>query len=113
MVAKSKQGIFISQEKYILGPPTGVKHARNLGSKAYNTPIDPNQILGDDEVVVGGRYQRLVGRLIYLSHTHPDIAFTVSFVNQFIRAPRESHYMAVIRILVYLKPTLGKGPILW
>lgn len=56
-----------------------------------------------------GRYQRLVGRLIYLSHTRPDIAYAVSVVNQFMHAPSEEHLHAVNRILRYLKGTPGKG----
>ncbi|XP_024019489.1 uncharacterized protein LOC112091033 [Morus notabilis] len=51
------------------------------GCKPSDTPIETNAKLGDvkDGVPVGtGRYQRLVGRLIYLSHTRPDIAFAVS-----------------------------------
>ena len=43
-----------------------------LGSKAVDTPMDPNQKLTDDlsgEPVEKGRYQRMVGKLIYLSHT--------------------------------------------
>ncbi|XP_062103692.1 secreted RxLR effector protein 161-like [Humulus lupulus] len=56
-----------------------------------------------------GRYQRLVGRLIYLSHTRPDIGFPVSVVSQYMNNPTEEHVEAVTRILRYLKMTLGKG----
>jgi len=55
-----------------------------------------------------GIYQRLVGRLIYLSHTRPDIAY-VSVVSQFMYSPREPHMEAVYHILRYLKSSLGKG----
>ena len=108
-VARSNQGIFISQRKYVLDllQETGM-----LGSKACDTPIEANQKLGDDPdgaVVDKGRYQRLVGKLIYLSHTRPDIAFAVSVVSQFMHAPRQSHYDAVLRILRYLKSAPGKG----
>ena len=83
-----------------------------LGSKACDTPMEANQKLGDDKdgaVVDRGRYQRLVGKLIYLSHTRPDIAFAVSVVSQFMHTPRESHYGAVCRILRYLKSAPRKG----
>ena len=56
-----------------------------------------------------GRYQCLVGKLIYLSHTRPDIAFIVSRVSQYMHAPIEEHMEAVYRILKYLKGTLGLG----
>lgn len=54
-------------------------------------------------------YQRLVGRLIYLSHTRPDISFSVSMVSQFMHAPGPAHFEAVYRILKYLKGTPSKG----
>ena len=56
-----------------------------------------------------GRYQHLVGKLIYLSHTRPDIVFVVSRVSQFMHAPTEKCMEAVYRILKYLKGTLGEG----
>ena len=56
-----------------------------------------------------GRYQRLVGRLIYLSRTRPDIGFSVSFVSQFMNNPTDDHMEVVNRILRYLKMTPGKG----
>jgi hypothetical protein len=50
-----------------------------------------------------GRYQRLVGRLIYLTHIRPVIAYAVSVVSQFMHAPSKEHMDAVNRILRYLK----------
>ena len=55
------------------------------------------------------RYQRLVGKLIYLSHTRPDIAYAVSVMGQFMHCPSEDHMDAVMRILRYLKSSPGKG----
>ena len=73
-VAQSNKGIVISQRKYILDllNETGM-----FGCKPVDTPMDPNKKAkkGEDSSPVDkGRYQRLVGKLIYLSHTKPDIA---------------------------------------
>jgi len=56
-----------------------------------------------------GQYQRLVGRLIYLTHTRPDISFAVSRVSQFLNNPSKDHMEAVTRILRFLKKDPGKG----
>lgn len=58
--------------------------------------------------VENGRYQRLVVKLIYLSHTRPDICFSASMVSQFINNPIEEHMNVVYRILRYLKMTPGR-----
>ena len=50
-----------------------------------------------------------MGKLIYLSHTHPDIAFTISLVSQFMHNPKEDHLQAIFRILRYLKGSPGRG----
>jgi transposase InsO family protein len=107
--ARSKEGIFLNQRKYILDllTETGM-----TGCKAVETPMDPNVKLkaaSEDEVVDRERYQRLAGRLIYLSHTRPDIAFAVSVISQFMHAPGPTHFEAIFRILRYLKGTPGKG----
>ncbi|KAL0539855.1 hypothetical protein IC582_024076 [Cucumis melo] len=108
-VARSKEGISVSQRKYILDLliETGI-----LGCRPANTPIEFNCKLGnsDDQVSVDKeQYQRLVGKLIYLSHTRLDISFAVSAVSQFMQAHYEEHMEAVKRILRYLKTTPGKG----
>ena len=108
-VARSKHGIFLSQKKYVIDllTETGM-----LACKPADTPIEQNHRLGDypDQVSANKeRYQRLVGRLIYLSHTRPDIAYAVSVVSQFMHRPSEAHMDAVQRILRYLKSAPGKG----
>ncbi|GAV74093.1 hypothetical protein CFOL_v3_17574, partial [Cephalotus follicularis] len=52
---------------------------------------------------------RLVRKLIYLTVTRPDIAYSVSCVNQFMHAPTKDHWEAVLRILRYLKKSPSSG----
>ena len=77
--------------------------------------VDPNVKLGGSEEnsVDTSRYQKLVGRLIYLSHTWPDIAFAMSLISQFMHSPRKTHMEVAYRILRYLKGSLGKGLFFW
>jgi hypothetical protein len=108
-VAHSKQGIFISQHKYVydLLQETGM-----LGCKPVDTPIEFNHGLcdaSDNPTIDVSAYQRLVGKLIYLVHTRPDIAFAVSVVSRFMHNPKEMHLKAVHRILQYLKSKPGRG----
>ncbi|CAL8156128.1 unnamed protein product [Prunus armeniaca] len=82
-----------------------------LGCKLVDTSIVKKHYLGiypDQEPVDKGRYQRPVGRLIYLAHTRPNIAYAVSVVSQFMHSPSVDH-MAVMRILAYLKSAPIKG----
>ena len=87
--ARSKKGIFVSRRKYVLDL---LKETGLLGCKPIETPMEPNlrlQLASVDKVVNRDQYQRLVGRLIYLSHTRPDITFAVSVVSQFMNSPGE------------------------
>ncbi|XP_019229438.1 PREDICTED: uncharacterized protein LOC109210472 [Nicotiana attenuata] len=58
------------------------------------------------------RYGRLVGKLNYLTVTRPDISFPMSVVSQSMDSPCDSHWDAFLRILRYIKSSLGKGLLL-
>uniref|UniRef100_A0A2N9G1J0 Uncharacterized protein n=1 Tax=Fagus sylvatica TaxID=28930 RepID=A0A2N9G1J0_FAGSY len=80
--------------------------------KIVDTPIELNarltpssgELLPDPTL-----YRQLVGSLVYLTVTRPDISYAVHQVSQFMSAPRSTHYAAVLRILRYLKGTLFHG----
>ena len=55
------------------------------------------------------RYRQLVGSLIYLIITRPDISHVVGMVSKFMDAPCSVHYAVVLRILRYVKGTLYHG----
>ncbi|XP_021802757.1 uncharacterized protein LOC110746827, partial [Prunus avium] len=83
-----------------------------LDCKPIDTPSEQNHKLGlypDQAPTDKECYQRLVGKLIYLAHTRPDIAYAMSVVSQFMHSPSEDHMGAVTRILRYLKGASGKG----
>ncbi|XP_022849594.1 uncharacterized protein LOC111371696 [Olea europaea var. sylvestris] len=106
-VARSRKGIIVSQRKYVLDllTETGM-----LGCKSSDTPMEFGRKTDNvGKSVDKDRNQRLVGKLIYLLHTRPDIAFAVSVVSQHMHPPKEAHLEAVYRILRYLKGTPGKG----
>jgi hypothetical protein len=102
----------LSQRKYTLDllEETGMSACQPTdtpiegGSKLF---VEPDQVPADK-----GRYQRLVGRLMYLAHTRPDLAYVLSVVSQFMHNPGEQHMNAVMRILRYLKSAPGKGILL-
>ena len=83
-----------------------------LGCKPSDTPIQIDKVTEEGELgksVNMGNYQRMVGKLIYLSHTRPDIAFAVSKVSQHCHDPKKKHLNDVYRILRYLKGSPGRG----
>ncbi|KAF5819855.1 putative RNA-directed DNA polymerase [Helianthus annuus] len=83
-----------------------------INCKPADTPMIANQKLyieKEAELADKERYQRLVGKLIYLSHTRPDIAYAVGVVSQFMHQPQKAHMEAVWRIIRYLKGTVGNG----
>ncbi|KAL5776979.1 hypothetical protein ACOSP7_009905 [Xanthoceras sorbifolium] len=107
-IARSKKRIFVSQRKYVLDL---LKDTDMLDCKPADTPMDfTNKLrsIQDSAPIEKGRYQRLVGKLIYLSHTRPNIAFSVSAVSQYMNNPTEEHMIAVQKILRCLKITPGK-----
>ena len=108
-VARSKEGIAVSHRKYTLDH---LGEVGMLGSKQTNVPIDFNHKTGmstKGKNVDKKHYQKLVGKLIYLSHIRPDISFSVRVVSQFMHDPMEEHIEAVYQNLRYLKKNLCRG----
>ena len=108
-VTYSSNGLFICQRKYT------IDLLQDLGkedSRPRPNPIEANHRLGADDneaLVDPSSYQRLVGKLIYLTHTRPDIAYTVGVLSQFMYTLCVSHLHAAHRVLRFLKGTIGRG----
>ena len=75
---------------------------RLLKCKLVETPIGQNHQLGiyvDQVSTNKEKHQRIVGKLIYLSHTRPNITYVVSVISQFMYNYSEDHMNAVTKIL--------------
>ena len=108
-ITESKSSVIMSHRKYVLEI---LEETSMLDCKPVDTPMNPNVKLipGQGESLRDpGRYQRLMGKLNYLTITHPDISFPVSVVSQFLQSPCDSHWDAMIHILRYIKETPGQG----
>ncbi|XP_022638433.1 uncharacterized protein LOC111241948 [Vigna radiata var. radiata] len=82
---------------------------KQLGNLKYFLGIEVARSKHDSASIDRGRYQRLVGKLIYLCHTRLDITYAVNVVSQFMHDPRKLHMDVVERILRYLKSAPSKG----
>ncbi|KAF5783294.1 putative RNA-directed DNA polymerase [Helianthus annuus] len=116
-VARTPEGLVLSQRKYILDI---LEDCGLQGCKPSPFPFEQNLKLdkNDEEPKVdASRYRRLVGRLLYLQATRPDIAYSVNVLSQFVADPRQSHMDAAHRVLRRSRTgyllLLGGAPISW
>ncbi|XP_071708044.1 uncharacterized mitochondrial protein AtMg00810-like [Rutidosis leptorrhynchoides] len=58
------------------------------------------------------KYQKIVGKLIYLAHIRPDVSYAVGVVSQFMHQPQVHHMKAVWRIIIHLIGKVGHGVLL-
>ncbi|GJU10884.1 putative ribonuclease H-like domain-containing protein [Tanacetum coccineum] len=108
-VQQKKKGIFISQDKYV---HEILRKYNYTDVKSASTPTDLEKPLvqdGDDADVDEHLYRSMIGSLMYLTASRPDIMFAVCACVRFQVSPKTSHLLAVKRIFRYLKgkPSLG------
>ncbi|XP_022031129.1 uncharacterized mitochondrial protein AtMg00810-like [Helianthus annuus] len=111
-VARTEKGLVLSQRKYTLDI---LKESGLEGCRPSPLPMEQNLKIGPDleeEKVDASSYRRLIGKLLYLQATRPDITYSVNVLSQFVGDPRQSHMNAVVRVLRYLKMTPGQGILL-
>jgi len=109
-VARSTKGIYLCQRKYALDilSETGM-----LDCKPCQTPLMNNtKDLFDkaaDPINDPESYRRLIGKLLYLTNSRPDICYSVHLLSQFVQAPTIHHQQAAQHILRYLKTSPANG----
>lgn len=110
-ISQTRAGLCISQTKYLKDM---LKKYGMEDCAPMSTPMTKNCKLSkdDDSPLVDATYYRsMIGDLLYLTATRPDIMQAVGMVGRFQFAPKQSHLLAVKRILRYLKGTSDFG--LW
>ena len=110
-IARSSAGIHLCQRKYALDI---LSDSGMLGCRPNTTPMDYSTKL---QATIGislsakssSSYRRLVGRLIYLTNTRPDITYAVQQLSQCMSSPTNVHLQVAYWVLRYLKGTPGSG----
>ena len=112
-VWQKSDGIFLSQGKYTIDV---LQRFGMLDCKSMSTPMVSNlkklheSNCGSDSVDPT-LYRQVIGSLMYLVHTRPNICFAVHTLSQFMSDPRHRHWIAAKHILRYLKGSITFG--LW
>ncbi|XP_019190323.1 PREDICTED: uncharacterized protein LOC109184740 [Ipomoea nil] len=102
-------GLYLCQRKYTLEI---LEENGFLDAKPAKTPCNAGQKLTKDEGKLIEKpeiYRKLIGKLLYLTNTRPDISYSVQQLSQFVDEPKDTHLNAAHRVLRYLKGSPGKG----
>lgn len=108
-VLQSSNGIFIGQQKYA---QEILERFQMTNCNSVNSPIVPGTKLckdHDGSKIDSTLYKQIVGSLLYLTATRPDMMFVVSLLSRYMECPIELHLQAAKRVFRYLKGTINFG----
>lgn len=90
----------------LVGEPTELQQKLTSVEFDLHFPPDDNndKLLSDPSM-----YQKLVGRLLYLTITRPNISFAAQVLRQFMHIPKTSHMDKTMRVVRYVKKSPGLG----
>ncbi|GJX25298.1 retrovirus-related pol polyprotein from transposon TNT 1-94 [Tanacetum coccineum] len=111
LISQSPRGIFLNQSKYAL---ESLKKYGMESSDPVDTPMVEKSKLDEDpqgKAVDPTHYRGMVGTLMYLTASRPDLTFVVCMCARYQAKPTEKHLHAVKRIFKYLRGTVNRG--LW
>lgn len=98
-IIRGKVGMHINQSKYILDI---LSDAGLLGAKPFHTPLPRELNLTAEQgkpFPEPEKYRRLIGRMLYLNFTRPDISYAVQQLSQFVGSPTMHHWNAALHVL--------------
>lgn len=81
--------------------------------KSAHAPIDPNTRLSKtngEAIEDPSSYRRFVGKMLYLTITHPSLNYVVNKLSQYLSSLCDTHLKAIMKGLLYIKGFLGHGP---
>jgi hypothetical protein len=106
-IASTSEGFFLSQEKYIqdlLDQTSVTTHQTAETPMELNVHLTPTD---GDPLEDPTRYHHIVGILVYLGVTRPDISYSVHILSQFVPTPTQNHYNHLLHVLRYLHGTIS------
>lgn len=108
--SRSTVGIHLSQQKYASNI---ILDAGLADSKPSLIPMEQHHSLLSDtsspHIFDPSQYRRLVGRLIYLTITRPDLSYPVHILAQFLAAHKVCHFNVALKVIKYIKGTVSQG----
>nr|GFB11241.1 ribonuclease H-like domain-containing protein [Tanacetum cinerariifolium] len=107
-VTRDSFGMFLSQKKYVVKI---LEKAHMVNCNSSRTSVDSESKLGADGDLISDPtvYRSLAGYLQYLTFTRLDISYAVQQVCLYMHDPREPYFLALKRVLRYVRGTLDYG----
>lgn len=99
--------ILISQKRYAKAL---LKNFGMMNNKSQPTPLNTNwklQLEDNSGKADENRFQSMFRSILYLTHTHPNLMFTIGLISKFVQNPTKHHLGTVKRVLHYVSGTIN------